>query len=327
MLWLWIVLAASAASALIGYYFSSLIIHIRTIPYDLTVEKESAEGRLDLDAFARMPKEEVWIHSPFGYDLHAYWIPAPQPSDKVMIFVHGVTYSLIGSLKYVPIFQKLGYHALVYDHRRHGRSGGTTTTFGYMEKHDLKACVDWVQANVGSAAWIGIHGESMGASTALQHAAIDSRAAFYIADCPYSDLSDQLAHRLKEDYRLPKLPLLYMANLWTRLRGKFWFRDVSPIRDLSAVQTPVLFVHGEKDGYVPTWMSHAMYEAKPGMKQLYLVPEAEHAQAVMMDRDAYETAISQFIEEVESMQDWMPKQQLVQTDEKHPLPNAVQPLQ
>ncbi|GIQ67755.1 alpha/beta hydrolase [Xylanibacillus composti] len=339
MLWLWIVLATAAASAVIGYYFSNLIIHIRTIPYEQTLQKEAEAGRVDPDNFERMPKQKVWIDSPFGYSLHAYWIPsACQDSKKVMIFVHGVTHSLIGSVKYLPIFQKRGYHAFIYDHRRHGRSGGTTTTFGYMEKHDLKACVDWVQNQLGADAFIGIHGESMGAATALQHAAIDGRAAFYIADCPYSDLTDQLAHRLKEDYRLPKLPLLHLANAFTRLRAKFWFSDVSPIRDIAHIHTPVLFVHGEEDRYVPTHMSLEMYEIKPGMKQLYLVPEAAHAQAITVDPAAYEATVAKFLDGVESMQEWATdhsrlnaaKQDGSKTGEKHDknhFTTTVQPLQ
>lgn len=336
MLWLWIALAAAAASAVIGYVFSNLILHIQTVPYEQTLQREAVAGRVDPEAFAQLSKQEVWINSPFGYDLHAYWIPSQnQDANKVMIFVHGVTYSLMGSLKYLPIFQKRGYHALVYDHRRHGRSGGATTTFGYMEKHDLNACVDWVQAKLGSDAFIGIHGESMGAATALQHAAIDGRAAFYIADCPYSDLTEQLAFRLKEDYRLPKLPLLHLVNTITRLRGKFWFGDVSPIRDLANVHTPVLFVHGQEDRYVPTQMSLAMYETKPGIKQLYLVPNAGHAQSVIVDPESYEEKVSHFLDSVETAQEWtrMATENTEssgiadQKDDKSHFPTTVQPLQ
>lgn len=339
MLWLWMIVAAAALAAwALGQYFSNLILHIKTVPYEQTMEKEKAAGRVDPEAFEQMPKEEVWIDSPFDYKLHGFWLPADDPgSIKAVIFVHGVTYSLIGSLKYVEMFQKRGYHALVYDHRRHGKSGGHTTTYGHKEKHDLQACLDWVQAKLGQDAWIGIHGESMGAATALQHAAIDSRAAFYIADCPYSDLTEQLAYRLRVQFRLPRMPLLPLANAFTRLRGRFWFHEVSPIRDIAHIHTPILFIHGDADDYIPKEMTLAMHACKPGVKQLYLAPLAEHAQAVSRHPEAYDRRVGEFLEQVETAKlkpaartDEDKVKETAKTEAEHgsnPYAARVQPLQ
>lgn len=59
---------------------------------------------------------------------------------------------------------------MIYDQRRHGKTGGDTTSYGYYEKFDLQAVVDWLFIEEGEDLLLGIHGESMGAATTLLYA-------------------------------------------------------------------------------------------------------------------------------------------------------------
>jgi uncharacterized protein len=281
-----------------GYVLSGLVIHIRTYRDEDIYKYETSAGTLVRNDIDLLPKEEVFICSPFGYQLRGLLFTAPRDAEKAVILVHGVSASLVSSLKYMGLFLKRDFHVLVYDQRRHGGSGGSSTTFGLYEKHDLKACVDWLIERFGRNCRIGIIGESMGAATALQHAAIDRRAAFYIADCPYSDLKEELKFRLKKDYHLPSFPVLQIAGLFAWLRGGLQFGLVSPIRDIAKVETPILFIHGNEDKYIPVEMTLELYRAKPGFKQLYLAPGADHAQSLRSNPEAYDHNVDIFLKEL-----------------------------
>jgi fermentation-respiration switch protein FrsA (DUF1100 family) len=279
-----------------GFYFSSIVIKPKTFDYDDTYNFEIEHGRFEKDVFEKLDKDEVYIKSPYGYDLHGLFFPAAG-SKKAVIICHGITYTLYGSVKYMDVFIQRGYNVLIYDHRNHGRSGGNYTTFGYYEKYDLKACMDWIKEKLGDDCIAGVHGESMGAGISLQYAAIDSRADFIIADCAYSDLNSLLKIRLKEDYHLPPFPILNIASFISRLRCGINYQDVSPIKEISEITTPILFIHGSEDRYIPNTMSRDMYNSKKISKKIYIAPDAGHAQSINKNKEAYEKIVNDFLDE------------------------------
>ena len=232
-------------------------------------EKKHA-GRFQPFNFDSLPKREIEIASPFGYRLKAV-LAEPHRTNRYIIICHGVTENKTNSIKYMNLFLNRGFNVLIYDHRRHGESGGKTTSYGHYEKFDLKAIVDWLRNEIGPLLQLGIHGESMGAATMLLYAGmIEDGADFYIADCPYSNFKEQLAYRLKTEMKLPPKIFLPLGDLFIRIRDRYSIKEVSPLSVIQNIKKPVLFIHSKKDDYILPSMTIDLFEKKSGPKKLYL---------------------------------------------------------
>jgi fermentation-respiration switch protein FrsA (DUF1100 family) len=272
---------------------------------------EAKTRSFDEAVYKNTKKKQFMISSDYGYNISCEILePEEVFSDKqdswygnshcsnyqarIAILCHGFSQGKYKSLIYAEIFLKLGFRVLIYDHRNHGLSGKAFTSMGYYEKYDLKKLVDWCYETYGPVCRIVTHGESMGAATALLHLGIDERVVCTIADCAYSDLKELLKHQIKYYYHMP-IVLIPLESLITYLRAGFWYSGVSPIHVIRRVDTPVLFIHGKRDQYVPTEMSWKMYKCKKDKKAIYLVAGAAHAQSCVTNKKGYEKMVERFI--------------------------------
>ncbi|MBY0122504.1 alpha/beta hydrolase [Bacillus sp. S/N-304-OC-R1] len=281
----------------IGIYFTNRLMYMKKKEAQFIIDREKEAGRLNPIKYESLPKSEVLIPSPFGYSLKTV-ITEPYENNRYIIIAHGVTENKMNSIKYMNLFLERGFNTVIYDHRRHGESGGKTTSFGHYEKFDLKAIVDWLRKEKGADLLLGIHGESMGAATMLLYAGLlEDGADFYIADCPFSDFKELLSYRIKSDIKLPPALILPIADFFLRLREKYSIKQVSPIAVIENIQKPILFIHSEKDDYILPSMSQDLYDRKKGPKKLYIASHGVHAQSLNENREEYEKAIDEFLNE------------------------------
>lgn len=279
----------------LGIYFTNRLMYMKKKDELFILKREKEAGRFDPEQFKLLPKREVTIQSPFGYPIKALLVE-PHQSNRYIIISHGVTETKINSIKYMNLFLKRGFNAIIYDHRRHGESGGKTTSFGHYEKFDLKAVIDWLKKEKGPSLLLGVHGESMGAATMLLYAGmLEDGADFYIADCPFSDLKEQVSYQLKKDFKVIPSLLIPIADLILRFRDKYSIRHVSPISVIKNIHHPILFIHSEHDDFILPTMTQELYEQKQGPKMLYLAAEGRHAQSYNENPEEYERMIDKFL--------------------------------
>ncbi|MBM7577500.1 alpha/beta hydrolase [Jeotgalibacillus terrae] len=285
--------------SVLGVFLSNKIMFMKLKDPTEIKEREEAAGYFNPDMYSRLPKREFSIPSPTGYDIHTVIIKK-YPEAPFMIFCHGVTETKINSMKYVNLFLDKGFNAVIYDHRRHGDSGGRSTSYGHFEKTDLKAVIDHLITEEGEQTVFGIHGESMGAVTMLLYAgSVEDRGAFYIADCPFSDLTEQLSFLMAKSSRSSYIVqmALNLAGTFILIRDRYRIRGVSPKEAVKNIHKPVLFIHSRNDNFIPSHMTETLYNLKEGPKALFIPEDGGHAQSYTANPDAYSKKIDQFLNE------------------------------
>lgn len=284
----------TAVMTILGFVITNRLMYIKKKDEKLVLERETTAKRYDEVWYANVRKSEKWIETANGYPVKAIFLE-PHESNHYVIICHGVTENKVNSFKYARMFERLGFNSVVYDHRRHGDSGGKTTSFGHYEKIDLQAVVQALKLHAGPNLFFGIHGESMGAATTLLYAGMEDAADFYISDCAYSDISDQLFHILGSTTPMRTNLALKLANLFLKIRDGYAIRTVSPREAVVHIKRPVLFIHSLKDEFILPRMSKELYELKPAPKALKLFEEGAHAQSFNKNPEEYEKVISEFL--------------------------------
>lgn len=288
-----------------SWFLSNIILKPRAVAYDKLYQREIEAGRLVEETYQSWEKEDFFIRSRYGYDLSCQLlnneVSKKQFSDpdtrlKLAIICHGYTCGKYSSMIYADMFLKRGITVLTYDHRNHGLSGKAHTTMGYYEKFDLQTVLDWCYSEYGPNLAVVTHGESMGGATVLSHHAIDGRVRCTIADCSYSSLEELIRHQLKKYYHIPVFPFMALAKWMIWLRAGFRLEDVVPLEGAVQSHAPILFIHGLEDDYVPYSMSQAMYDARNDKKEIYLAPNAKHAQSCQKNPEEYEKVVNQFLD-------------------------------
>ena len=287
----------SAAFIGAGFFLSSTVIRPEKYTIQSAWDCDVSLGKIDPVSYAALPKEEVYIPSYDGKKIYGVFIPCGS-SQKTVIILHGVTFTFAGSIKYMHMFLNRGFNVLMIDHRAHGRSEGTFVTFGYREKHDVSAAIDFLENRFGPHCYTGILAESMGGAIALQHAAVDSRARFIIEDSSFSNLHQLLSYQIKKTYNLPAFPFINIAALFIRLRSGMQIKDISPVNAVKKITVPVLFIHGGADDLVPTSMAQELYDAKAGEKEIYIADGSIHADSFWAHREEYDRRVGAFLKRI-----------------------------
>jgi fermentation-respiration switch protein FrsA (DUF1100 family) len=283
---LWLLLSILLILLALGYVFSVLMTRRHTP--DET--RSPAEYGLAFD--------EVAFPARDGVTLRGWWIPAVGSADRAVIFLHGHGGSMDPDVQYVPALHAAEFNVLMFDFRAHGRSDGRMSTLGYLERRDVLGAVDFVRAKGISR--IGFLGFSMGGIVAMLTAPICPDVRAVISDGGPARMRTALTVWAWE-HGVPRslgAVLAWLALTVTSLRvGANQFR-YEPIRWVGRIAPrPILFIHGERDPYVPPADFDALLAAANEPKEIWRVPEAGHRMVDQVYPEEYRRRVVAFFDQ------------------------------
>lgn len=254
--------------------------------------------KIDQDWWGQQGFEEWNMTSDDGIMLHAYYLATDRPSDKTVILAHGYSGQAVQMSNLAEMYRdKLGFNVLLPDARGHGKSKGKYIGFGWPERKDYVLWINKVIEHTGTHVQIVLHGVSMGGATVMMTSgeALPPNVKAIVEDCGYTSVKAQLAYQLKRMYRLPSFPLVQSTSLVTKLRAGYYFGEASALKQVKKSTTPMLFIHGDADSFVPSEMVYELYENGPANKKLFIVHGAGHGLARQVDPVGYDREVAQFI--------------------------------
>ena len=286
---------------LVGNYFYNLALNPFTSK-DMIFGDDDDDTSLEVEADVNwLIKDsnyiDTYITSSDNLKLHAYEVKNENKTYKWAIVVHGYTSEgklLSSKAKHL---YNMGYNVLVPDLRSHGTSEGNYIGMGWHDRLDIIGWINYIVKNNPNSE-IALHGTSMGSATVLMVSGekLPSNVKAIVADCGYTSVYDEFSYQLKQLFNLPAFPIMNFSDVVTHIRAGYCLNDASAINQVKKSTTPILYIHGDKDDFVPYYMMDELYNATNSEKEKLTIEGGEHANSDLVNPKLYWSTVNSFLE-------------------------------
>lgn len=277
---------------------SNMPLSTHTNAFESETGERSGADVWDSDFMTQTAHKTLTLTSHDHLQLTGYLYENPSPNGRVVILYHGYSSRAISMGGFAKHYYNQGYHVFAADARGHGASEGGYIGMGWLERQDNLDWIALLNTRLGEDTGIVLHGISMGGATVmmLSGEALPDNVKVIVEDCGYTSVWDEFACQLNDMFGLPTFPILNLADIETRLVAGYGFTQASSLNQVKKATIPMLFIHGDKDDFVPAWMATPLYEACPTEKDLLIVEGAGHGEALSIAGDTYWKRVDTFIE-------------------------------
>ena len=263
-----------------------------------------------------LPVDDVVVETELG--PAPAWLVRPADADGSpartsarantwVIAVHGRGVRRPETIRAVPLLHDLGFTTLQVSYRNDGeapRSSDGRYALGDTEWHDVDSAIAYALSN--GAERIILFGWSMGGATVLQAATRSEHAdriEAVILDSPVVAWSDTIVFQGHLNHLPEPISQAVMATIGNAV-GKVVtgqhepidFKRLDFVARASEISFPVLILHSDDDGFVPSTASRRLAEARPDLVTLVPFSIAKHVRLWNYDPERYTRAIRTWIE-------------------------------
>ncbi|GAB2515374.1 alpha/beta hydrolase family protein [Paramicrobacterium agarici] len=237
----------------------------------------------------------------------AWYFPSDAPLARgCAVLVHGRGVQRNEVLRAVPVIRAQGYDCLAISYRNDGDAAASRDgryMLGQTEWKDVDAAMREA-ARAGHTRFV-LMGWSMGGAVCLQTAARSERTsdiAGLILESPVVDWRTVLRYQARAS-RIPSL--VRDAAMWlvgsrlsrlvTGQRIPIDFDRLDRVAHAVDLRHPVLILHSDDDGFVPSDASHALAEARPDLVTLDTFAVARHTKLWNYDSSRWNRTITRWL--------------------------------
>jgi len=259
-------------------------------------------GELDV------PVEDVDIPTPNG-PAPAWVVRADDPAAPWAVLVHGRGVTRAETIRAVPVFRAAGYSVVLASWRNDGVAPPSVDGrygLGSTEWEDVDSVLRWLTAQ--DAQSVVLMGWSMGGAVVLQ-TLLRSRFAGLVdgvvLESPVVDWHAVLKSQ-SQLLRLPR-PVRKVAQRLLRtpvlhrlagLQAPVDLRELDMVTRSDELTVPILLLHSDDDGFVPSSASHDLARARPDLVRLEIQTTARHTKLWNHDADWFDARILAWLTEV-----------------------------
>ena len=234
--------------------------------------------------------EEVAFKSTDGIKLNGWFLPNNKTKSAIIV-MHGYPAEK-GDLLGIAIFLSKEFNVFLFDFRYFGKSEGSYTTAGYLERNDLLGAIKYLQKEKNITK-MGLYGFSLGGAVALS--ANHQNVKSIVTDSTYSKLSS-IIERSYRAFFIFKYPLTYLTKLYGKLFFGIDISEASPVDSIKNTKVPILLIHAEKDSEIPVKEAYLLKEANP-KAELWIVKDADHGMSYASNVEKYEEKVVGFFKD------------------------------
>jgi fermentation-respiration switch protein FrsA (DUF1100 family) len=219
---------------------------------------------------------DVRVTTPDGLKLVGWYVPSQ--NGAAIMAQHGFKSDRTGLLEEAAMLSEHGYGVLLTSVRAHDLSEGEVISFGLNEMQDLESWYQYLLTrDEVDPDRIGILGNSMGGSLAIQYSAQNENIRATVAHSAFSSLDDTVATSIEYFTGLPAFPFAPAIVFWaeqevgfdsSEISAKIWIGQLSP--------RAVLLLQGGADTAISPESGQLLYDAAGEPKELWYEPELGH---------------------------------------------------
>lgn len=248
------------------------------------------------DALQAKPTKDVEIINRDGMRLAGHLYEAEHPK-RIILAMHGWRSSWSFDFGAISDYLHDTDSSVLYaEQRGQNASDGEYMGFGVLERYD---CLDWLQYirdEISAELPVYLAGISMGATTVLMASGLGLPDYVHgiIADCGFTSPKAIWTHIVRNELHLTEKLIYPTAKRICSDEAHFDSESVSTVEAMKVNKTPVLFVHGLDDRFVPVAMTVENYAYCTAPKDIFIVPGAGHGASFLRDPDGYKQKTEAF---------------------------------